>query len=46
MLIFRIILAAAFVFVGGTKLVQAKPVKVQFKEFGLPSYFFDTYRCI
>jgi uncharacterized membrane protein YphA (DoxX/SURF4 family) len=39
MLVFRIILTAAFVVLGGTKLVQAKPLKDQFKEFGLPGFF-------
>ncbi len=39
MVIFRIILTIAFVFVGGAKLVQAKPLKDQFSEFGLPGFF-------
>jgi hypothetical protein len=39
MVIFRIILIAAFVFVGGAKLAQAKPLKEQFKEFGLSGFF-------
>jgi uncharacterized membrane protein len=39
MFIFRIILTAAFVLVGGAKLIQAKPLKEQFNEFGLPGFF-------
>ncbi|NOQ71494.1 MAG: DoxX family membrane protein [Crocinitomix sp.] len=35
MLVFKIIMAVAFVFVGGAKLLRAKPLKDQFEEFGL-----------
>jgi len=39
MFIFRIILSVAFAIAGGAKLIQAKPLKDQFKEFGLPGFF-------
>ena len=38
MIIFKIILAAAFVFAGGAKVFRAKPLVEQFKEFGLPNF--------
>ncbi|MFT5823062.1 MAG: putative oxidoreductase [Crocinitomix sp.] len=35
MFVFKIVMAVAFIFVGGAKLLRAKPLKDQFEEFGL-----------
>ena len=39
MIVLKIFLTAAFLFVGGAKLFKAKPLKDQFEEFGLPGNY-------